>query len=384
MQRKWGLVAVVAVGMLLLVGCEGGYGPTLPSPDGGGGVGPGQLCITVLDGNGDPLEDAYVYVGTSQTPLQRSETGSDGVVCFENLAAGQYAMTVAAVGWATDHSVVEVTGEDGSVTVTLDQPVTAGPTECPVATLEANDLDEDAGTVMIEGTVTNTDSDTVLILQDGQPVVVELGQPVAVQVGAGGSFSQLFFLRPGVNRFQVVVGNAVCTHRRPEEPLGVTWTPPAGSDFLFRVTLTWNAQTDPDLHTWMPNLSEHSSYWNEEISAGELDVDNTTGFGPENFTARQIAEGRWRVAINSYSMGSVERYAANVRVITGGLAQNSLVRTFGPHTFTTSNGEDYPVEPPNWWRPFDIIVSADGNVSVVSPDNIVINEDADVTAASAK
>jgi hypothetical protein len=73
-----------------------------------------------------------------------------------------------------------------------------------------------------------------------------------------------------------------------------------------------------------------------------------------------------------------------VRVVTGGLASNSVSRVFGPHTFTTDNGEDYPVEAPNWWRPFDIVVTADGNVSVVGADNLVINNGAEVQGARTK
>ncbi|MFO8081020.1 MAG: hypothetical protein R6V07_12030, partial [Armatimonadota bacterium] len=178
--------------------------------------------------------------------------------------------------------------------------------------------------------------------------------------------------------------NAACTIVHPEQPLELKWTPPEGGEFVFRVTLSWDAETDADLHTWAPDLDEHSSYHNQAISGGQLDRDDVEGFGPENFTATEIQEGRWRIAINSYSIRDIDSYDVNVRVVTGGLAANSLSRTFGPHTFTTDNGEDYPVEPPSWWRPVDIIVAEDGTVSVASPDGTTLPAGVSATAASAK
>ncbi|MFW5867981.1 MAG: YfaP family protein, partial [Armatimonadota bacterium] len=298
--------------------------------------------------------------------LDRSETNTEGQVCFDDLASRQYALTTAADGLATNHRIVEVPDEGGEVTVTLDEPVEQSPTECPVVNLDdpAETLDEDAGTATLSGTVGNADSNRIVVFHNGEPTVVS--------IDADGSFTQLFFLTPGVNTFQVLVGNAACTIVHPQEPLEVDWTPPEGGDFVFRVTLSWDGETDADLHTWAPDLDEHSSYQNLSISGGQLDIDDTAGFGPENFTATEIQEGRWRIAINSYSIRDVGSYDVNVRVVTGGLAANTLSRTFGPHTFTSSNSGDDPVEPPSWWRPVDIVVAADGTVSVESPDETTL------------
>lgn len=157
----------------------------------------------------------------------------------------------------------------------------------------------------------------------------------------------------------------------PRGSLG--WQPPEDGDFVFYVTMTWNEGTsDADLHTWAPDTSQHSFYGNKMITGGQLDRDDTEGFGPEHFTATEIQPGRWRIAVNSYDLDEATSYATTVRVITGGLAANSLSRTYGPHTFTTDNGQGYPVQPPNWWRPVDIIVANDGTVSVASPDSTVL------------
>lgn len=385
MVRSWRLYVSIAALLALifvLAGCSGGFGPTLPSPD--GEVEPptpsGQLCVTVQDGEGQPIAGAYVYVGNDgQGQVTRSQTDSDGQVCFSDLAAGQYGMTTAADGLATDHTIVEVTGESQTVTVTLDDPVEVSPTVCPVVSVNdvTTDFNEEAGTTVVSGTVQNADSGSIIILHNGQPT--------ATGLETDGSFSQLFFLTPGVNEFQVLAGNAACTIIYPDDPIQLNWTPPEGSDFVFRVTMTWNEGTsDPDLHTWSPNLAGHSSYHNMAITGGQLDVDDTEGFGPENFTATQIIDGRWRIAVNSYDLDDATRYGVTVRVITGGLAANSVSRVFGPHTFTTDNGEGYPVEPPNWWRPCDIVVAADGTVSVVAPDGTALTASVNAAAAPAK
>jgi uncharacterized protein YfaP (DUF2135 family) len=380
--------AALAVLVVLMAGCSGGHGPTLPSPDGEVTPPPPppseQFCVNVEDADGEPIEGAWVYIGVESgyQEVERFETDADGRVCFDNLAARQYALTTAADGWATDHRIVEVTAVGGSVTVVLDDPVAVSPTQCPVVSMTAGDLNEAAGTAVVSGSVQHADSDSIVIFHNGEPTITALGQVAAAQNQVATSFSQLFFLTPGVNTFQVLVGNAACTVRYPSDPLQLNWTPPEGSDFVFRVTLSWNAATDADLHTWAPNLSDHSSYHNMAITSGQLDRDDTQGFGPENFTATQIEAGRWRVAINSYSLHDESRYDATVRVVTGGLAANSLSRTFGPHTFTTEDFETYPVQPPNWWRVVDIIVAADGTVSVAAPDGTALPAGVSAAAAS--
>jgi uncharacterized protein YfaP (DUF2135 family) len=382
---RYAPLVTLLIAMVLIAGCSGGFGPTLPSPDAEVEPPPSpptteQFCVNVVDGEEEPIEDAYIYIGIAgQEELTRAETDADGQVCFDDLESRQYALTAAADGRATDHRVVSVPEEGGSVTVTLDEPVEQSPTECPVVNLDdpATELDEDAGTTVLSGTVEDADSDSIVVFHNDEPTVVGLE--------ADGSFEQVFFLTPGTNTFQVLVGNAACTVRAPETPLELDWTPPEGSDFVFRVTLTWNEGTsDPDLHTWAPNIDDHSSYHNRTITSGNLDRDDTEGFGPENFTATQIEEGRWRIAINSYDLDEATNYDVTVRVVTGGLAANSLSRVFGPHTFTTDNSESYPVEPPSWWRPVDIIVAADGTVSVESPDGTTLPEGVSAAAASAK
>lgn len=376
-----GLAALTVLAGLVTAGC-GGFGPTLPSPD--GEVIEAQFCGRLITEEGEPIAGGYIYVGLQQgqEQLARVETDADGRFCIPGLAAGTYVLTAGAEGYATEYRIINVTGESQSEDVVMDQLVEGNPTECPVITASATSLDEVAGTVHITGTVTNTDDSVVAVFQDGAPALTGLsGSP-----GPGArDFDFLAFLHPGTNVFRVLAANASCTVA--SDVINVEWTPPQGSDFYFRVTLTWDTPTsDPDLHVWSPD-NQHSAYWHMAIDAGQLDVDDTEGFGPENFTNDTLVPGRFHVAINSYDLDRDPTYNVVVRVVTGGLAANSLVRSFGPHTFTTDNHQGYPVEPPNWWRPCDVIVEADGTVSVVAPDDseLVMNPSgASAAAAYAK
>jgi hypothetical protein len=72
-----------------------------------------------------------------------------------------------------------------------------------------------------------------------------------------------------------------------------TITPPQSPPrFYFVATLTWSQPTDLDLYTTAPN-GEVAWYRNRVISVGELDYDDTDGYGPENFTLRRKLVGRY-------------------------------------------------------------------------------------------
>lgn len=371
------VLAAVVVTAALLTGCSGGFGPTLPSPDEGGGPPPlaGDICGTVTDGEGAPIAGALVTASNGEDEWTAT-TDANGEYCLDGVASGAIGMTVGAAGFETEYRTLDFDGEATTLNVTMDAPVEGNPSVCPEVTLASANFSETGGTVEITGTVSNTDADSVILFQDGQPSITGLTGTADPM-----TFTQLVFLHPGANVFVAMVGNATCTVL--SEPLTVNWTPPQGSDFYFRVTLTWNTPTsDADLHVWSPD-NQHSSFWNKAINAGQLDVDDIEGFGPENFTNDTLVPGRFRVAIDSYDLDEETTYDVVVRVVTGGLAPNSVMRTFGPHTFTTDDGETYPVQPPNWWRPFDVVVAADGAVSVVAPDNAELPEYPSGTLAQA-
>lgn len=75
-----------------------------------------------------------------------------------------------------------------------------------------------------------------------------------------------------------------------------------GADGVFTVTLTWNGPGDVDLHVIEPN-GNHVYYGNKTGTVGYLDVDNTSGNGPEHYYAACIpaAVGTYQVGITNYA-----------------------------------------------------------------------------------
>jgi uncharacterized protein YfaP (DUF2135 family) len=76
---------------------------------------------------------------------------------------------------------------------------------------------------------------------------------------------------------------------------------PLSAPVELRVVLSWDTDaTDVDLHVVSP-LGEHSWYGSRETpSGGALDVDVTTGFGPEIFAHPKPPQGTWQVWVNYY------------------------------------------------------------------------------------
>jgi hypothetical protein len=117
--------------------------------------------------------------------------------------------------------------------------------------------------------------------------------------------------------------------------LGVAWlesrgvekwtiTPPQSPPpFYFVATLTWSQPTDLDLYTTAPN-GEVAWYGRRVISVGELDYDDTDGYGPENFTLRRKLVGRYEIAVDFYR-GSRNTMPSSYRVV-----------------ITTRNGQQFP------------------------------------------
>ncbi len=68
-----------------------------------------------------------------------------------------------------------------------------------------------------------------------------------------------------------------------------------------QVSLAWNTDgTDVDLHVTEPG-GEEISYRNRRANGGELDRDDTDGFGPENIFWDEAPDGVYQVDVNYYS-----------------------------------------------------------------------------------
>jgi uncharacterized protein YfaP (DUF2135 family) len=127
--------------------------------------------------------------------------------------------------------------------------------------------------------------------------------------GTDGSFDEKVVLRPGANHLAVQIGELYATRL-------VTGAFDAAK---LLVTLVWDTpSTDVDLYVTEPS-GEHV-YYSSKAHAGNLDVDRTQGFGPENYSigkaGEAIADGRYRVRVHYYADRGLGRTEWTVRVIT--------------------------------------------------------------------
>ncbi|MBF0271520.1 MAG: DUF2135 domain-containing protein [Magnetococcales bacterium] len=104
-----------------------------------------------------------------------------------------------------------------------------------------------------------------------------------------------------------------------------------------RIVLSWDSNgTDLDLHVITPK-GEHCAYFNRAIpSGGALDVDVTTGFGPEIFSHPTPPAGQYLLYLNYFGDGSDDRHpnplqpitVATITVVTEENTPDEKMRTF--------------------------------------------------------
>lgn len=97
-----------------------------------------------------------------------------------------------------------------------------------------------------------------------------------------------------------------------------------------RLVLSWDTDnTDLDLHVVTPD-GEHARYGNTVLNnSGALDMDVTTGYGPEIFAMPAPVHGRYQVYINYYGGRSeTELTTAQLTLITDEGSVNEKQETF--------------------------------------------------------
>jgi uncharacterized protein YfaP (DUF2135 family) len=83
-----------------------------------------------------------------------------------------------------------------------------------------------------------------------------------------------------------------------------------------KVTLTWDTDaTDVDLHVTDPAGEECFYSHTSTKMGGNLDVDITTGFGPETFTLARAERGKYHIAVKYYSAHGRAQTKCRVDVI---------------------------------------------------------------------
>jgi len=92
-----------------------------------------------------------------------------------------------------------------------------------------------------------------------------------------------------------------------------------------------------------------------------LDIDDTTGYGPEHIFADSLPAGYYVVSVNSYDLWSDPSASVSVSIQAGGT-------TYGPYstTFTTADADGN--DPASWLAVADFLVDGSGNVTVQGHD----------------
>jgi hypothetical protein len=111
------------------------------------------------------------------------------------------------------------------------------------------------------------------------------------------------------------------------------------------VRLTWDqADCDVDMHIWDPD-GKHIYYGRTTSpSGGSLDLDNTTGLGPETFTQTNALTGQYFVRVNYFSTRIPGRQtSATVEISVPG----QPLRRMGPFLLTQPGLQETPLG--SWW-----------------------------------
>lgn len=150
--------------------------------------------------------------------------------------------------------------------------------------------------------------------QEKQPATLVVnGVPMPLQIAEDGTFARPYAFGRGSNGVEVRAG----AHRARRQ----FYDAYAGrAPVRLRVVLSWDSDaTDVDLHVVTPT-GEHA-FWGDRVigSGGALDVDVTTGYGPEIFAHPDPAPGVYHVYVNYYGAGELADAVTvgQVAVITG-------------------------------------------------------------------
>jgi uncharacterized protein YfaP (DUF2135 family) len=112
-----------------------------------------------------------------------------------------------------------------------------------------------------------------------------------------------------------------------------------------------------DYHIWYQHLGTYAT------DSAMLDVDDTSSYGPEVFTALSFPEaGTYHYSVYHYSGSST---------ITASPARVELTLNGNTTVFVPPAGQGASDK---WWNVFDIVVAEDGTMSIVRVDTWATNE----------
>ncbi len=176
--------------------------------------------------------------------------------------------------------------------------------------------------------------------------------------GGEGSFDEKVVLRPGANHLAVQIGELYATR------LVTGSFQPA----KILVTLVWDTpSTDVDLYVKEP--AGQSVYYSSKSHAGNLDVDRTQGFGPENYSLGQAGHpgpaGNYQVRVHYYADRGLGRTEWIVRVLTDESTEAQQRHNFyGILDYSNSSGATPGSSGADWNEVCIVTVAPDGGVAI--------------------
>ena len=310
-------------------------------PFGGGGGDPTQAGIagTILNTTSNPVQNALINLipQDGSAPLSFT-TGADGAYDFD-VPAGQYTLTIERPGYNIQSLPLTVNGDE-----TEDFRI-SGPSDIfgtltssqggPLANAEVNfvfssDVTGDPIESRFELTTTTDANGNYQI--EGAPF---------------GTFTSVTFAE---NHFPVVVEDVVFEEGETEIP-PVTATEQPDAEAL-RVVLTWGEDPgDLDSHLTGPDGQGgrfHVYFSDRSFGDTNLDVDDTSSFGPETITIYPSTDGVYRYSVFNYSDDS-ENGAAGIA------ASPTRVEVYSAEGLVRSYTAP-PAQPGNTWRVFEMYV----------------------------
>ena len=119
------------------------------------------------------------------------------------------------------------------------------------------------------------------------------GAAMPVRLNEDGSFARPYSFGAGSNSVELING---------QERLRTQFYQSANGqpESRLRILLNWDTDgTDLDLHVLTPS-GKHAWYGDRVIDSGAIDVDVTTGYGPEIFSSPAPEKGLYQVYVNYY------------------------------------------------------------------------------------
>lgn len=149
------------------------------------------------------------------------------------------------------------------------------------------------------------------------PNATKRGSSVATSDWSGHNFL-LEYMAAGSNTIGPITQNMVGMMSSLEQPSQIV------QDGIITAILTWGAQPDVDLHVFEPSGS-HVFYGNFQGVSGYLDLDDTSGYGPEHYyvACTALSAGVYSIGVNYFYGFDPE--TARLQITAGTIVRNYSV-----------------------------------------------------------